>query len=140
MLSVYWSEKEIEYMREGFLRGESIKKIACGLGRTPGAVNKALSRFHIRTPRIFKERVEKPLKTASWKVHREKEIRASISWISITDVVSWLMEIGEHVESREGNGYLINRCPKTKLQLLMYANQKRLERGDEIFMVEDVTW
>lgn len=135
-----WSEQEIDILKEGFLRGESIKRIACQLNRTPGAVNKALSRFQIRTPRIFKVRAEKVKTASSFKVLREKEIRATINWIDIADVILWLKGIGEKVEQGGGGGYLINRCPKTKLQLLMYANQRRIERGDEIFMVEDVTW
>lgn len=156
MFCVYWSEEDIDLLKEGFLRGESIKKIAMRLRRSPGAVNKALTRFHIRTPRIFKERAKK-LELTMEKQHRlkrEREVRASIRWIGMEEVVAWLIQQGDrvqclvekvetppHIQNNERViEYRINRHPKTRLQLLMYANQKRLESGDEIFLVENVTW
>ncbi|MDR1908054.1 MAG: hypothetical protein LBQ43_04325 [Holosporales bacterium] len=43
-----WSHDEIEFIKKGFLSGLSVKVLARKLGRTPSALNKALSRFNIR--------------------------------------------------------------------------------------------
>jgi hypothetical protein len=46
-----WTSEEIEEMKIAFIQGEKVKGIARKLGRTPTALNKALSRFGVRTPR-----------------------------------------------------------------------------------------
>ncbi|MDR1598099.1 MAG: hypothetical protein LBR89_04155 [Holosporales bacterium] len=44
-----WSPDEIEFIRQGFLDGMPVKVLAQMLGRSPTALNKALSRFRIRS-------------------------------------------------------------------------------------------
>ena len=137
-----WSQDDIEKLKEEFLKGLPIKLIAKVLGRTPGAVNKALSRFQVRTPRIFKERTHKDqcLRLAKLAIERERELKSKIHWASLQDVIKWLQEdVGDRVAFSDGC-ILINNRPMTKMQLTMYANKKRLENGFEIFLVEDVTW
>jgi len=46
-----WGAEDIEFMRQGFLKGEKIKVMARHLNRTPTALNKALTRFGIRERR-----------------------------------------------------------------------------------------
>ena len=45
---VEWTTFEIEQMKIAFLQGKTIKVMAKQLGRTPTALNKALSRFGVR--------------------------------------------------------------------------------------------
>lgn len=51
---IEWTSLEIEEMKTAFLQGQQIKVIARKLGRTPTALNKALSRFGIRPSRKSK--------------------------------------------------------------------------------------
>ena len=45
---IEWTVQDIEKMKMAFLEGKKIKIIAKQLGRSPTALNKALSRFGIR--------------------------------------------------------------------------------------------
>lgn len=60
-----WTSTEIEQMKQAFLQGEQIKIIAKKLGRTPTALNKALSRFGVRPPR--KKNLPSSIPTVDWK-------------------------------------------------------------------------
>ena len=138
---VHWSREEIEKLKEDFLKGAPIKIIAKALGRSPGAVNKALTRFQVRTPRIFKEKI---LKYPSHKMHRlallrERELKAKICWTPLIEVTKWLQNNGDSVTVSDGC-FLINNRPMTEMQLIMHTNKKRIEQGFEIFLVEHVTW
>jgi len=138
-----WTETEIDQLRLDFLRGLSIKAIARSMDRTPTSVNKALSRFHIRTPRIFKQRQsipENPSNPSKRRKHLfDKNSNHSLSWTPFSVVLEWLKNQGNEVMLSAGQ-YYIGRRPHTAMQVVMFANKMRNEQGLDIFLVENLTW
>ncbi len=67
-----WTSAEIEELKASFLKGEKIKIIAKHLGRTPTALNKALSRFGIRSSR--KPEKIKVKSYVNWSEHKTRPI------------------------------------------------------------------
>ena len=57
---IEWTSGDIEQMKVAFLQGKTIKVIAKQLGRTPTALNKALSRFGIRQSRKQEKIIARP--------------------------------------------------------------------------------
>jgi hypothetical protein len=113
--------------------------MARNLGRTPTSINKALSRFEIRTPRKY---IEKPQKHHPSKTYiKEPEKRFSkIEWTPFKQILSWLKTIGHDISVTKERQHLVDKKPMSTLQILMLANQLRLQRNEEIFLVENVTW
>ncbi len=134
----YWKSEEIEKLRLYFLQGLSIKIMARTLDRTPGSVNKALSRFHIRTPRCFKER--KLSSRTGRRADVEKDLGMPSSWTSFFNILQWLREQNIIIHETASGRLYLNKRPLSKMQLVMFANKRRIEQGHEIFLAEDVTW
>jgi len=44
-----WSEEQLSYLKEEYLQGSSLKKIATTLNRSVSAINKVLARHNLRT-------------------------------------------------------------------------------------------
>lgn len=142
-----WNNEDIEQLRLHFLKGLPIKLIARTLSRSPGAVNKALSRFNIRTPRRFKEKKTllsfKKVTSSLFQRKKkcsERERKCPSSWTSFSKIVEWLNDQGTECVPLSEDNFLIQNRPYTKLQVVMYANKLRLERGYAIFLVENITW
>ncbi len=149
---VSWKPKEIEQLRTDFLKGVPIKLIARALKRTPGSVNKALSRFEIRPARCFKER-----KYAIPSLHRKAkkpyvdEIAGRSGqyplhpaypspWTSFATILEWLQAENISFKTLSHDTYMIDNRPLSKMQVVMYANKQRIERGYDVFLVENITW
>src|SRR5690606_30768894 len=87
---INWKSEDIEKLRHYFLKGIPIKIIARTMDRTPGSVNKALSRFHIRTPRCFKEKKAHSSSRIEKRVDLEKDPGMPSSWTSFFTIIEWL--------------------------------------------------
>ncbi len=133
-----WTEDEIDRLRLDFLRGLPIKAIARSIERTPTAVNKALTRFQIRTPRNLRKDEAKDSSRRKQFFEKDNRIRETIPWIPFLTVIDWLRNQGLIIKRIEDN-YHIGRRPYSPTQLLMFANKLRIEQGHEIFLVEDIT-
>ncbi|MBX9976971.1 MAG: GcrA family cell cycle regulator [Alphaproteobacteria bacterium] len=137
---INWKSEDIETLRFYFLKGLSIKMIARTMARTPGAVNKALSRFHIRTPRCFKEKKAYLPSQTEKRSNSEKDPGMPSSWTSLFTILTWLREQNIIVHETSLDTFYIGSRPFSKMQIVMYANKLRLEQGHEIFLAKDVTW
>lgn len=158
-----WNPLEIEQLRLDFLKGFPIKMIARRLSRTPGAVNKALTRFHIRTPRDFRPRYPSflratPTSTTDTRTtyppaaansnHKKlapKSTKKTPStkqkgWVTFENVVEWIMNQNISCTPVGDEHYLIQHRRHTLLQVLLFANKQRIAQGLDIFFVEGLTW
>ena len=133
-----WTEDEIDRLRLDFLRGLSIKAIARIMERTPTAVNKALTRFQIRTPRTIRKDETNDSSKRKHFFEKESRIRENIPWIPFLTVIDWLRNQGLIIKRIEDE-YHIGKRPYSPNQLLMFANKLRIEQGHEIFLVEGIT-
>ncbi len=145
-----WTSEEIDTMKMGFLSGKSIKLMARELGRTPSALNKALTRFGIRFHRPNKKNkceVKKlPMASTCKKNNplapqRQACIRNSYGlWVTLKRVIDYLCQLGYAVHVAETGTALLNNQPVSHSKLLMLANKFRQENRKPIFLVEEVTW
>lgn len=160
-----WKPLEIEQLRLDFLKGFPIKMIARRLSRTPGAVNKALTRFHIRTPRDFRPRYPSFLRVDLSKIQgipshtyppqgaansnqqkkpstltKKVQPHRSKGWVNFEDVVAWLHDQHIACTPTEDERYLLQDRPHTLLQVILFANKRRIDQGLDIFFVEGITW
>ena len=167
---VEWTDFEIEQMKTAFLQGKTIKAIARQLGRTPTALNKALSRFGVRQSR-------KPVKITAlpcidWRRYLMPEnppasidndlilippaskvknsflmnrdcLRATDPrWVPLSKVIHYLERQGHRVKINNAalDDYQIDTKPVKASYLLLLANRLRIEESKPIFMVSEVTW
>ncbi len=135
-----WKNDEIERLRTDFLKGLPIKMIARALQRTPGSVNKALSRFRIRTPRLLKKPVRLEPTKPRKKLYKDVNQKACLAWTSFNAILAWLKEEGIEVSHPSDDSYFLEGRPLSKMQIVMCANKIRLEKKLTIFLVEDITW
>lgn len=144
--SYSWNSHDIDTLRLHFLKGIPIKSIAFSMNRTQASVNKALSRFKIRTPRTLKVSCHTQKKSSSSsRAAPSRDAHASlrhtsVQWTKFEAVLHWMR--AHHIEYTQTSHrtFLIQRRPLSRAQVVMYANKLRLEKGEEIFFVEDVTW
>lgn len=157
-----WTKREVEYLKIAFLQGQHIKAIARDIGRTPSAVNKALSRFGLRNHKVFQifhgipKIATLPKKTFGKKIiptplqnnisvssQTLKSKKSSFSeWVPISIVMEWLEKQKIPMLFRKGHVYpfVVSHKPMTTEQMVLYANKLRFERKEKPFMVENVTW
>jgi hypothetical protein len=147
----HWTESEIYQLRTHFLQGKPIKVIARDLGRTPTALNKAISRFGIRPLRSFKHRkslsslqISTSFPAKQTRVHEKS---CSISFnplhkipnqiVDLAQVLQFLKDEGVEVQviSAQGNVFILNYASVNAQQIVLKANQIRTERGLPIFSV-----
>lgn len=142
-----WTKEDIKLLKQYFLKGESIKIIARKLQRTPSALNKALTRFGIRS--LKKTRKTKPVSSLSqlFSISKNKKERLSFQetpWVTLHEVIDYLRQKGFWVKSAKGQEskkeFFINKEPISPLSLLLRANRLRDEQGEVPFMVKNVTW
>lgn len=141
-----WKTHDIDTLRKHFLKGLPIKCIATAMDRTPASVNKALSRFHIRTPRTLKTPhiIKDPHPTRKKRVtsphadhpHKHK----GLNWAKFEAVLRWMKHNNIAYIQSSSHTFFVEHKPCSPAQIVMYANKKRLERGEDIFFVEDITW
>ena len=156
-----WTADDIEAMKNGFLKGLSIKVIAKELGRSPTALNKALSRFCIRKPRPPIKRTlwndfgnRKPEKTLTpmeaikkldRRLRRAQKLKEKNVWVVMDDVLS-LLDKHHHtvyLKTKKINPsdseYVCDGKNVTALSLIFLANRYRIESDKAPFYVEGVT-
>ena len=152
-VKIYWNQAELTQLKNSFLRGESIKYIARGLGRTPTAVSKALSRYGIRCQRI-RQPIYRPSsrtkKLYCRDIQRDFMLLNEPRWIKFDALLKWVSEeIGElHFRSIDpsstpspyGNKlYFIEKRNLNAFQLIQFVNEVRCARNLPIFYVEGLT-
>lgn len=167
MTNATWTQEEINTLRSAFLQGQRIKQIASILGKTPTALNKALSRFGIRNTappkryqwlsnsipsQIIKTKEikvqQQPTPIKSKKKSLRLRLRDCSIWVPLSNIVRYLKDKGILSEiiptpnsplSKEGRIYFLHSRLATPSQLILRANELRLEEKKPIFLVEGVT-
>lgn len=158
-----WEEKDIQKLRTLFLQGLPIKSMARIMDKSPGAVNKALTRLHIRPKKqakplwhasdSHKKSLNKPQKAAidiltlretpSWQKLCQATKRVSNQyWVGWSEVIDYLQQCGEHVTVvKEGNKALfyLGKRIVSRAQLLVQANRNRSEQRLPPYCVESLT-
>jgi hypothetical protein len=129
--TVRWSYKEIKFIKFGFLSGIPIKILAQQIGRSPSALNKALSRYHIRGNESTGE--------YSTSVRKKRPMETSMDF-----VIQFLNSNGYNVYKRSFHvgvkyvcEYFINQQPVAPARLIVIANGLRLEERRSIFLVRE---
>lgn len=150
-----WSEEHINYLKKAYLQGLPLKKIALTLNRTPSAINKVLKRYQLRShirlrllsslshpkvPPSPKKRIIRSVKRKSIPGRIKLLYRESRQWVSFERVLFWLKSQNIIVvKSKSDTYYEINGFPKTKHQVLLFANQLRDQHQLPVFLVPGVT-
>jgi hypothetical protein len=126
-----WSYREIRFIRIGFLSGVPMKVLARQIGRSPSALNKALSRYHIRD----KEASE----TYRTPVSKKRPMLTTMDF-----VVQFLNNNGYnvcrrlyHIGTKFVCEYFINQQPVASTRLIVIANGLRLAERRSIFLVKE---
>jgi hypothetical protein len=151
-----WSPSEIHKAKQYFLHGLPIKNIAEKLGRTPSSINKALTRFGIRTenPRytLSKNILEKQKKTNEIRLQSLGFDRQSLrkqldNWVSFWKVCSYLeaqnicfYERSKHGIELDKREFIVNDKVYSARQLLLMANKIRVENDHPAFLVDGLSW
>lgn len=139
-----WTQEEIEKMKLNFLKGKSIKTMARELGRTPSALNKALSRFGVRHQArkiapVVDCKKNNGLIFPSIK-RQECVQRPHILWVSLMKVIDYLSKSGYAIRLCEKGNVVLNSKKTSHTYLIMLANKLRQEENKPVFMVEEITW
>lgn len=162
---MFWVENDINTLRISFLQGLSLKAMARILDKSPGAVNKALTRFNIRPSKkikcvwslfpkkkpdsslssfVKKNPLQSLRTTASWRSNGSKMMNHKVDhhWVGLNEVIRFLHEQHESV-TVIGHGkeaiYYINRRVASPSQLLLKANQLRCEQKLAPYCVDFLT-
>lgn len=155
MATQEWSPLEINQAREYFLYGLPIKNIAEKMGRSIGSINKALSRFGIRTN--TQRRYSLPKLTSEKKTTKNKLQPPSFdkkilrkhldNWVSFWKVCNYLSAQNVCIYEQSPHGtalverkFLVNDKILTSSQLLLMANQIRVENNKSAFLVDELSW
>lgn len=153
-----WSPSEINHLQLAFLHKCSIKTMARDLGRSPTAVNKALSRFGIRT---YIGRSCRKKDSAPYAQRKRPKVLTSSpnidgpQWVKIETLLTWISEeIGEvfvrlsspttETPPRQNaispnTIYFVGKRAFNLYQLVQLANEIRCSKKLPIFYVEGVT-
>ncbi|RZI45699.1 hypothetical protein [Candidatus Finniella inopinata] len=163
-----WTDSDIEQMKTAFLQGKTIKDMAKQLGRTPTALNKALSRFGVRRDRKPTKVTAQPcvdwrrylipggqspnslddeaiLLPASLKdsflSHRLFLKATEPNWVSLKKVITYLERQGHRIQilDADSGDYKIDNKAAKAGALLLLANRLRIEENKPIFLVKEVT-
>lgn len=150
----YWTVEEIEKLRNRYAEGNRIKLIAKELGRTPSAINKALSRLSIsrRNTKIFtKKRNIKLHSNHTSKTIPQNETTKTQVNASFLTITKYLQSKGFQVSrfsdsvisncyKTPGEIFKVGNTPMSKMKLLLFANKLRLENKEPIFSSREITW
>jgi hypothetical protein len=136
-----WHYEDIIKLRLLFLQGHHIKAIAKELGRTVTALNKAISRFGMRDhgSKPFEE-----VKTLTYYMsldHRPKKISSDTTQskgVEFNVVIHFLTDQGISIQYINGS-YVWGYDILNQQQILLRANQMRIDQGLPIFCVSYLT-
>ena len=147
-MNQYWTEHEIQQLRTAFLQGKRLKIIAREMGRTPTALNKAISRFGIRPMSRPKKQPNLYLQgTVRATQCRTREQSCTVSFpplhkmpYQVTDlekVLHFLDEQGISVQtiSLQPPLFMVQHAPMNARQILLKANQIRTQNNLPIFSI-----
>jgi hypothetical protein len=137
-----WTQEEIEKMKINFLMGKRIKAMARELGRTPSALNKALSRFGIRKQNKKQHHALVMSKASVFTSLERKETlkKSHVLWVNFVKVIEYLSKSGYMVKLCDSGQPILDHQHTSKSYLVMLANKLRQQENKPAFMVEDVTW
>lgn len=153
MAVTQWTPQMIEQIRNGFLKGLEIKAIAAFIGKTPGAVNKALSRFGIRRsqqvtafraksnrlPNVPKEKSVSG--TDKW--FRKFLKNENEKWVDFDEVIKYLGTQKIKVvplNNQSSTLFLLGVKQYNASQILLVANKLRAEQNLSTFFVQNISW
>ncbi|MDP3372027.1 MAG: hypothetical protein Q8S21_03965 [Candidatus Paracaedibacteraceae bacterium] len=155
-----WTANDIDELKKGFLTGTPLKELAWKMKRTPTALNKALTRFGIRTERPKSEKSlwndfgnsKTPITINPMcaikrfdKRFRKIQKAQTTQWVEMDKVLSVMDAKGHHIYVAEANKdprqtlYFVDGKKVTALQVVFLANRYRIEQGKHPFCVEDIT-
>lgn len=153
-----WSANDIKKARSYFLNGLTIKDIAYKLGRTPTAINKALTRFGIRYKKPRRQYSDMPYSDTPLQPKEEmalilpsferKALRKELeNWVSFWRVCEYLSTqnvciyelspAGIELEQRQ---FRVENRVLSARQLLMLANKIRTHNNLKAFFVKGLSW
>lgn len=138
-----WSPTELSQLQLAYTQGVPLKTLAQQLGRSPSALNKALTRFRIRPPRPPKQEPSSPRPSPFFR-HSHVKLRTSRlhlpRLISMEQLMLFLNQQGYCAQTRRFllnqhiyPYYLINQRPSSPVHLLVLANTLRLQQRLPIF-------
>lgn len=142
-----WTHEEIELLTAYYLKGDRLKNIAKNLNRSPTSINKTLNRFNIRKTKTYINSNTKPLTPLKEPKPIHKK-RPNERWVTFHKVLQWLEMNQIHVtknikligeDPMDQRIYSLQGRKVTTAQVLIFANQLRITRGQKIFLVEEVT-
>lgn len=151
-----WSAEDIKQLSKYYTMGFPIKEIANILHRSPTALYKAISRFHLQSLKPPKDAPifdENGLPVPTAKERREKSYLKKLfsicmneEWVDFSIVLEYLREQNINVEflnQRNKYGedlYALNRKIFVASQVLLVANRLRVEEKKSPFKVQNVSW
>ncbi len=157
MAVTQWTPQMVEQIRQGFLNGLEIKNMAIAVGKTPCAVNKALSRFGIRRAdnllafRAKNKQVANVPKQPS-KIGIDQWFRKFLNaemekWVAFDEVLRYLNKHNIKVLSLNSSSlkllnrkFLVGSKQCSPLQILLIANKLRSEQNQRAFFVKNLSW
>lgn len=157
MAITQWTPQMIEQIRNGFLKGLEIKAIATFVNKTPGAVNKALSRFGIRrsqqviafrakSNRLVNVPKEKSVSGADkwFKKFLKNEME---QWVGFDAVVKYLstqnvtvVPFKNQSSNLDNRKFFVGHKQCNASQVLLIANKLRAEQNLSTFFVNNLSW
>lgn len=157
MAVTQWTPQMVEQIRQGFLNGLEIKSMATAVGKTPCAVNKALSRFGIRrannliTFRAKNKQLTNIPRQPS-KIGIDQWFRKFLNtemekWVEFDEVLRYLSKQNIKVFSLNSNSlkllnrkFLVGSKQCSPLQIILIANKLRSEQNQRAFFVKNLSW
>ena len=146
-MSSSWSPSDILHLQQAYTQGLSLKALSLRFGRSPTALNKALSRFQIRKPREPKLSTPprpRPPRQMTLPRPREKIFCRRFNMVSLEQIMDYLNHQGYCAQSRRfllnkqlHPFYLVNQRPSSPIHLLVLANSLRLQQHLPIFALSE---
>ena len=144
-----WSKEETDYLKTSYLHGVSLKIMAAELKRSLSAVNKALSRYNLRTGRkpegIILPGQQKKTPATPPKSRKDCQVFTALPpedrrWVTLEEVISWLKTQKIYViKPATEVFYVVAGYPRKKEWILFHANRLREELGLLPYYVKGIT-
>lgn len=140
-----WTHHDLLQLRQGYERKIPLRDLALQLGRSPTAINKALTRFHIRPTRATKKALESKRVLFFRSTPRGRKKDEPSVMASLSDMMFYLQAHGYAIQARLFTlnqqacpFYLVNQRPSSPVRILVLANTLRLEQHLPIFRTNDI--
>lgn len=146
-----WTPDEIEYAKKAYAEGKREKIIALELGRSEASVSKMLTRNKVRCKRDYKS-LNRGSCCSNTKVVRFISVRRAkldvtfngtiCNWTSADEVLRYLAKNHSNFVICYQNHkptYKIQNIEVSLTKVLMEANKIRLQKGEPVFHIEDIT-